>query len=51
MKDKPKKIYRVINNHPIYESEEEKQESYKKCAIALALEAERLRELYPEEKF
>lgn len=51
MRTKPKRKYKVINKHPIYNSEEEKLASYKEAALKLALEAERLRILYPNENF
>lgn len=51
MKTKPKREYKIINRHPVYASEEEKLASYKEAALKLALEAERLRVLYPNEKF
>ena len=51
MKEKTKKRYKIINVHPTYASEEEKLESYKKAALALALEAEYLRKLYPDQRF
>lgn len=51
MKEKPKKVYKIINKHPTYNSEEERQESLKKCALELARTAARLRELYPNQNF
>lgn len=51
MKEKQKKAYKIINVHPIYKNEEEKIEAYKKAALALALEAKYLKELYPDENF
>lgn len=51
MKKKPKKVYKIINKHPIYNSEEEKQEALKQCAISLARMTSILRELYPDQKF
>lgn len=51
MKEKPKKKYKIINVHPTYNSEEEKLESYKKCALELARTAAYLRKLYPDQNF
>ena len=51
MKEKPKKVYKIINKHPTYASEEEKLESYKQCALNLARTAAQLRKLYPDQKF
>lgn len=51
MKEKPKKVYKIINRHPTYSSEEERQEFLKQCTLALAREAEYLRILYPDQKF
>ncbi len=51
MKEKTKKKYKIINVHPTYNSEEERQESLKQCAFDLAITASRLREQYPDQKF
>lgn len=40
MKQKGKR-YEIINVHPTYESEEQKQEAYKELALELALIADR----------
>ena len=49
--ERPKKVYKIINNHPEYNSEEEREEAFKQIALELALEAQRLREMYPDQKF
>lgn len=51
MKEKPKKVYKIINKHPTYNSEEERQEALKQCAISLARTAAILRQMYPDQEF